>query len=293
MGYILPKPLKQGDTIGIIAPSGAVRNAEQVKLGVERLQNLGFRIKLSEHLYDKENYLAGGDSVRAEEINRFFADGEVDCIMCARGGFGALRIIDFIDYDLIKNNPKIFCGYSDISALSAMLLKKAGLITYSAPMLCGDFGKETISDFTINEFFKTICGNPCEYELTTAFSEYVCGISWGGNLTTIASLCGREFLPQKDFIFIIEDINEPVYKLDRCLAQLCALKEFREYVRGVVCGDFDGVDNSVWLEELFKEYSKKLDIPFLTGLKLGHGSEKITFPIGGECEVFKNKIFFK
>ncbi len=293
MSYIFPKPLKKGDTVGIIAPCGCLREPERIELGVNRLQESGFKVKLSKHLFDTKRYMAGDDNIRAQEVHSFFADNEVDCILCARGGFGAIRIVDKLDYDLIRQNPKIFCGYSDVTALSVIMLKHAGLVTFSSPMLSGDWGKETLSDFTIGEFFNTISGKPCEYDLTGSSDACVSGIAWGGNLTTLASLCGREFIPDEDFIFIIEDVNEPVYKIDRALTQLCGLKDFKKNIKGLVCGEFSGVENNNWLNELLNEFCTGLKIPLWQDLKLGHGEKKITFPIGGKCEVCNNKIFFK
>lgn len=293
MDYIFPKPLKKGDTIGIIAPCGVLREPERIDTGVKRLKDCGFNLKLSNHLFDTKRYMAGTDAVRAEELNRFFADKEVDCILCARGGYGALRILDLIDYQLIRDNPKIFCGYSDVSALSAMLLKHAGLVTYSSPMLSGDWGQEIISNFTVDNFFNTLARTNLEYNLIGDTQATAKGIAWGGNLTTIASLCGRDFIPQNKFIFIIEDINEPVYKIDRALAQLCGVRDFCQNISGIVCGEFTNTENSDWLEEVLNEYASLLNVNLWKGLKLGHIEDKITFPIGGKCKITGNKIFFE
>ncbi len=292
MDYQQPKQLKIGDTIGIIAPSGIIKNKAAIELGIKRLKEMGFKIKLSTKLYEQKNYLAGDDTIRAEEIHKFFADSEVDCILCARGGYGAIRLVDILDYELIKNNPKLFCGYSDISALSAMFLKHANLITYSSPMLSGDFGREKLNAFTINTFINALMGKSIEQEVIGDNTISISGISWGGNLTTISSLCGRDFIPDKKFIFIIEDINEPTYKIDRALEMLYGIKEFRKNIIGMVSGDFTGVDNQTTLEEVLSEYTKKLNIPLWQGLKLGHGEEKITFGIGSNCKIEGNKIYF-
>ncbi len=293
MDYIFPKPLKKGDTIGIIAPCGVLREPERIDTGVKRLKDCGFNLKLSNHLFDTKRYMAGTDAVRAEELNRFFADKEVDCILCARGGYGALRILDLIDYQLIRDNPKIFCGYSDVSAISAMLLKNAGLVTYSSPMLSGDWGQEIISKFTIDNFFNTLAGTNLEYNLIGDTQATAKGIAWGGNLTTIASLCGRDFIPQNKFIFIIEDINEPVYKIDRALAQLYGVRDFCQNISGIACGEFTNTENSDWLEEVLNEYASLLNVNLWKGLKLGHIEDKITFPIGSKCKITGNKIFFE
>ena len=292
MKYQQPELLKEGATIGIIAPSGAIRNKEAIELGIKRLKDMGFNIKLSAKLYEQKNYLAGEDKIRAGEIHRFFADDEVDCILCARGGYGAIRLLDLLDYELIKNNPKLFCGYSDISALSVMFLRHANLITYSSPMLSGDFGRDNLNEFTINTFMKVLGGKSITADLIGDDKITVSGIAWGGNLTTISSLCGRDFIPDKKFIFIIEDINEPTYKIDRALEMLYGIKEFRKNIIGMVSGDFTGVDNQTTLEEVLSEYTKKLNIPLWQGLKLGHEEEKITFGIGSNCKIEGNKIYF-
>ena len=292
MNYQQPKPLKKGATIGIIAPSGAIRNKEAIELGIKRLKEMGFNIKLSTKLYEQKNYLAGNDKIRANEIHRFFADNEVDCILCARGGYGAIRLLDLLDYELIKNNPKPFCGYSDITALSVMFLKHANLITYSSPMLSGDFGRENLNEFTINTFMNVLEGKSIEAELIGDKTISVSGIAWGGNLTTIASLCGREFVPDNKFLLIIEDINEPTYKIDRGLEMLYGIKAFRENIVGLVSGDFTGLDSQDVPEEVLTEYTKKLNVPLWQGLKLGHGEEKITFGVGSECKIENNKIYF-
>ena len=127
MKYVLPEKINKGATIGIVALSGAIESKKTIELGVTKLKELGFNVKLSEHLFDKKRYLAGDDDIRVKELEKNFSDREVDCILCARGGYGALRIIDKINYDIIKNNPKAFCGYSDVTALSVMMLKHSKL----------------------------------------------------------------------------------------------------------------------------------------------------------------------
>ena len=290
MEYILPKKIEQGATIGIVALSGAIESKESVLQGVTKLKELGFNIKLSEHLFDKKRYLAGEDAIRAAELEKFFSDPEIDCILCARGGYGAIRIIDKINYDVIKSNPKAFCGYSDTTAFSVMMLKHAGLITYSSPMLVGDFGVENSSKYTLYNFIKGINGDKLEFKVSGNETNSADGIIWGGNLTTLASLCGRDFLPDEKFILFIEDINEPVYKIDRALAQLSALPQFCKNINGIVTGDFSGVNNILDLQEVLEEYTNELNCPLWQGLKWGHEREKVTLPIGKICQINHNVI---
>ena len=290
MDYIEPKKVNKGDTIGIISPSGAIISEESVACGVNKLESLGFKVKLSEHLFDKKRYLAGEDDIRAGEIEKFFADDDVDCILCARGGYGAIRILDRIDYDIIRNNPKAFCGYSDITAFSAMFLKHAQLISYSSPMLCGDFGSQEVCDFTVDSFIQAISGAEMRFEISGNRDACAEGIAWGGNLTTLATLCGREFVPEEDFILFIEDVNEPVYKIDRALSQLASISQFKQSIRGIVAGDFSGTSNADELSEVLNEYSKNLDCPLWKDLKWGHEKEKVTITIGKRCLVRDNLI---
>ena len=260
MEYTKPNKIEKGMTLGIISLSGSIKDVESFERGVEKLHTLGYKTKISKHVFDTNNYLAGSDDSRLEELHNFFKDPEIDGILCSRGGYGALRIIDKIDYELIKSNPKSFCGYSDITAFSAMFLRHARLITYSSPMVCGDFGAEEVSEFTIANFIKAVEQNTLDFELLGNPSITASGIAFGGNLTTLASLCGRDFIPNSDFILIIEDINEPVYKIDRYLEQLYGLSDFRKNIKGIVLGEFSGA-NKDELEIFINEYSRKSNTP--------------------------------
>ena len=155
MNNFIPK-LKQNATIAIIAPAGCITEKENIERAKSYFEKLGCKIVYGKHLFNKNKYMAGLDEERLADLHWAFLDKSIDAIICARGGYGCLRLIDKIDYELIKSNPKFFCGYSDITILSAMFLKRAGLITYSGPMAKGDFGKEILSEYTIENFFRTI-----------------------------------------------------------------------------------------------------------------------------------------
>lgn len=284
MNLIKPKKLKKGDTITIIATSGNV-NIEKIKEGVKYFHEKGFNVKLGKHIEKTDKYMAGSDIERLEDLHNAFADEEVNAIICARGGYGAIRLIDKIDYSIIQNNPKIFCGYSDITALSAMILKKTGLITFSGPMVQSDFStKDKLDKFTENSFWRTLTQNDIQIkpqELKTYKEGEASGILWGGNLATIVSLCGQDFIPNDKFIFFTEDLNEPVYKIDKYFHQLLNIPEFRNNIQALVLGDFLDVDNQEWLEELFEEIGEELQIPTFGGFPISHSSTKATIPYGG------------
>jgi len=287
MNIIKPKKLKTGDTITFIAPSGNV-DEEKIKNSAVYFEQKGYKVKFGKNIFKKDRYLAGNDKDRLSDLHNAFLDDETQVILCARGGYGALRIINNIDFEIISNNPKIFCGYSDITALSTMILKKTGLETFSSPMPKGDFQPENINPVTENSFFETLAGSntvikanePVIYKSGAAE-----GVLFGGNLATIASLCGLDFIPDEDFIFFTEDLNEPVYKIDKYLRQLLNIKDFRRRIKAVILGDFSGVDNPEYLSSLFKEIGAELNIPVAGGYPFGHGDIKVTLPIGGKAEL--------
>lgn len=292
MNLIKPKKLNLNDKIGIIAPAGAVDSDVQALKAKEFFENLGYKIVFGKNIFNKKNYLAGTDEEKLEDLHNFFLDPEIKAIFCLRGGYGSIRLINKINYELIKNNPKIFAGYSDITALCTMFLKRAGLITYHAPMFQGDFGVDEVSKFTLNRFLEVIT----EDKKQTLKAEKIYkqgnanGITFGGNLSTIVSLCGLDFIPDEDFIFFTEDINEPTYKIDKMFRQLLNIDKFRQNLKGLILGDFTGIDNKNYLEDLFKELSLELNIPILGGFKITHEKDKMTVPIG-EIATIKDCIF--
>ena len=271
--------LNFGDTIGIIALAG---NCDKniVLQACRNLENLGFKTKLSKNIFDENRYLAGSDEDKIEELHKFFQDSEIKLILNARGGYGSIRLINKINYEIIKNNPKPFCGFSDITALLLMIYKNCGLITYHGPMLCSDYLDN--NDFTSQNFFNAINDEQLEYVGTTIYKKgNVEGIIWGGNLSTVVSLCGQDFIPNEDFIFFAEDLNEPVYKIDKMFAQLFNIEKFNKHCKGIVLGDFLNVDNEEWLKDLFYSFT----LPTVGGFKITHSEEKITIPIGRKAKL--------
>ena len=182
MKHIFPKILDKGDTIQFVAPAGGVIDKDAILRAKEYFEKNGYNVLFSEHLFNKYKYMSDTDENRLTDLHNAFLNPDVDAIICGRGGYGCLRLINNIDYDLIRNNPKIFCGYSDITILSLMFFKRAGLITYSSPMARGDFGTEVLNEFTINSFYKAVSTNEslefkAEKEYKTGSSE---GVLWGG-----------------------------------------------------------------------------------------------------------------
>lgn len=285
MNLIKPNKLQKGDTIEIIAPAGNI-DEDKILNSVKYFESLGYKINLGKNIFNKDRYLAGSDEQRLEDLHNAFSDSDVKAILCARGGYGSLRLINKIDYNLIRNNPKIFCGYSDITALSLMFLKRAGLITFSSPMPKGDFQPDELDEFTVSKFWNAINNSNFTIDaanLKTYKNGEVSGIVWGGNLATICSLCGLDFVPDEKFIFFAEDVNEPVYKIDRSFRQLLNIDKFKQNVSGIILGEFLGTEEyKDQLERLFDEISQEVNIPVYGGYKITHGETKVTLPIGAD-----------
>lgn len=282
MNLIKPEKLKKGDTIAIIAPAGNT-DKKAIENTVSYFQNCGYKVKPGENLFNAHKYLSATDKERLDDLHNAFSDEDVNAIICARGGYGSLRLLKDIDYSVIRENPKIFCGYSDITALSAMILKNTGLITFSGPMAQSDFGDDDICDYTANNLWTTLTGSNAIINadnLITYKEGEAQGILFGGNLATIASLCGLDFIPEEKFIFFAEDINEDVYKIDKYFRQLINLYKFRKNITGLVLGDFIDNDNSDYLNDLFNEIANELNIPTYSGYPISHSRRKTTIPIG-------------
>ena len=277
--------LQKDDTIGIIALSGEC-DKEKVELAKSNIENWGYKVKLSKNIYDQNRYLAGSDEDKIAELEAFFKNPEIKLILAARGGYGAIRLINKIDYNIIKNNPKPFCGFSDVTALLLMIYKKTGLITYHSPMAISDFGNDNISEFTVENFFMALSSSGLEFKGNKFYKEGNAeGILWGGNLSTIASMCGQDFIPDEKFIFFAEDLNEPVYKIDKMFQQLMNIETFKKNCTGIVLGNFSGIDSELWLQEYFKELAENIEIPIVSGFKITHNKDKITLPIGAKAKI--------
>lgn len=276
--------INKGDTIGIIALSGET-DREKVESAKANLESWGYKVKLSKNIFSKNRYLAGSDEEKLEALKEMLSDNEIRMILASRGGYGLVRLVNKIDYDLIKFNPKVICGFSDFTILLLMIYKKTGMVTYHSPMAAVDFS-EDVNEFTKNNFFDVVNGKINTYEGDKVYKNGLAdGILWGGNLSTLVSLCGLDFIPNENFIFFTEDLNEPVYKIDKMFHQLMNIEMFRKYCKGIVLGDFSDVDNQEWLENLFCEIAKEMNIPVGSGFRITHEKEKITLPIGSKTKL--------
>lgn len=291
---IKPPPLSRGDMLGIAAPAGSF-DADAFKKGVAVLESMGFRVQIPPGVYEKNGYLAGDDRSRADRLNRLFGDADVKGIVCARGGFGSIRILSLLDYDLIENNPKAFAGFSDISALLWALYSKTGLATFHSPNVTTLGGAP---EKTIDAMFSAVSSkfgrgmaleNGVEVRPGAARGPLA-----GGNLTTLCHLAGTPFSP--DFgghILFLEDIGEPRYKIDRALSQMTLAGCF-DHISGLALGSFEGCGPAQDIYKLVDEQFGGHDIPIIAGFEAGHGKENITLAFGVEAslDAGEKRLFF-
>ncbi|MBD0383224.1 S66 peptidase family protein [Paenibacillus sedimenti] len=284
---IKPRRLSPGDTVAITAPASWV-DREQVIAASTYLQKLGLHVRLGDTLSEQHGYLAGTDEERARELNAMFADPDIKAIICARGGYGTGRIADRLDYELIRANPKIFWGYSDITFLHSAIGQCAGLVTFHGPMLI-DLGKD-VHPLTVQNYETLIRPSVLCYmeeisPLQTLVEGEAVGALVGGNISLIASTLGTAYeLDTRGKILFIEDIDEEPYRLDRMLNQLKQAGKFADAAGILVCNFNNCVPNkrkiSLTLEQIFNDHIVSAGKPTLSGFKIGHCSPNIAVPIG-------------
>ena len=257
---MLGKRLCFGATIGLISPASP-ENVEAIQKGILFLKNQGFNIIEGTHLYDKWGYLAGKDKDRAFDIMEMFKNKEVDMILCIRGGYGSSRILPHLDYDVIKRNPKIFAGFSDITVFLNAFYEKCNLTTFHSPMGTSDLeDTETFKSFmfTFMEGYKPYTiKNPSEFETKCIVSGIAEGNLIGGNLGLICNSLGTPYeTDTKDKILFIEEVGEAPYRVDRIITQLLLANKLQQ-CKGIILGQFKGCDlphyeRSLTLEEVFQ-----------------------------------------
>jgi muramoyltetrapeptide carboxypeptidase len=291
---ILPPALKKGDTIGFVSPAGILFDEQLYDNMQNIMQSMGFKVRFGENAKNRYGYLAGTDEERADDLNNFFSDPEINGIVAVRGGWGSNRILDLIDFDGIRNNPKFFCGFSDITALHLSIFKKTGLITFHGPNGNSDwtlFTKNHFRDMITGQAVKPLLRNPGKEKqnIYTIQPGTAKGKLLGGNLTLITSLIGSRYLPDMSgAILFLEDIGEDVYRIDRMMSQL-QLSGILGKVNGFVFGKCmncrESRPVSLSLEYVFDHYLKPLGIPAFSGSMISHEPNNFTIPVGINAEI--------
>lgn len=306
MRIVKPKKLTKGDLIGIISPASTPEDLTRIEKGVAYFESLGYHVEVGPNVGKTRGYLAGTDEERLEDLHYMFSNKHVKAVICARGGYGSARLLDKINYNMIRQNPKIFVGYSDINALQMAFYQKAKLVTFGGPMVATDFADEMNSVveenfwsiITSTKKIGKIC-NPHEekfYVLNKGRGE---GRILGGNLSVLISMMGTDYLPQlKDSILLLEEINEAPYRIDRMFNQFRLAKYFRQ-VKGVILGRFvdcyesDTAKRTLTLNEVIADYFTNLKVPVLYNVKYGHIKDTIMIPFGVKCKVNSSRGFIE
>lgn len=288
--------LTPNSTIGIIAPASS-DDIETINKNISTFKSLGFKVKVSKHIYDKEKYLSACDKDRAADLMDMFSDKSVDAIICYRGGYGSIRMIPYIDFKIIKDNPKIFCGYSDITTLLNSISLNCNFVTFHGPMVNSDFSNlETYEEF-LNILSVSNAGY--SYDLNKLKCNYLnkhnfSGHLVGGNLTIICSLMGSKYeINTKNNIVLIEEVSESPYVVDRMLSQLIVSKKLSS-ASGIILGHFTdcnpcSLEKSYTISELIVDKLSPLNIPIVYNFPFGHSYPNLTLPIGAEVEFNSTK----
>lgn len=280
MGMIQPKALLPGGRIGIVAPAGPLE-AETVFKGEATLKKMGFEVVIAPSCFERKEYLAGmSDRRRAEDIMMMFADDEIDAIVCMRGGYGCNRTLPYFKNFKFSKYPKPFIGYSDITYLHIYFNQCHNLITYHGPML-KDFmlGNEVTLQSAQDVVMKQQSLHLTDVSFYDENKSPVEGILTGGNLTIICSTLGTPYeIETKGKILFIEEVNEPVYAIDRLLTQLQFSKKLED-AAGIIIGDFNVFDKNA-SAKLLKKMLKNLNKPVAFGIQSGHCTPLLTLPLG-------------
>ncbi len=300
---IKPRRLASGDTVGLVAPANATFVSQDLDIARESLEALGLNVKVGGHLFDRHGYLAGQDKDRAGDINRFFADTAVRAVLPIRGGWGSSRLLPYLDFDVIRRNPKIVLGFSDITALLLAIHAKTGLVTFHGPNGMGrwdafsvDYFKrllvqgEAVTYQNPRELSERNALTPIENRTTVITRGKARGRLLGGNLTVLTTIVGSTYLPAWDgAILFCEDVGEGFYRVDRMLTQLKlagVLSRLAGFVFGTCseCGPGDGNFGALTLEEIFADHIAPLGIPAWSGAMIGHGMPQWTLAEGIQVE---------
>lgn len=282
---VKPPALKEGGTIGVVAPSGRV-DADQLQRGVYWFEERGYKVVLGRHLEKAHRYFAGVDEARAEDVQNMFQNPAVDAIVCARGGVGAARVIPLLDAAQLVQFPKIFVGSSDITTLLLYFNQVLGWVTFHGPMVATVFGNNPAPRLAA-EFFQVLSGqvNDMVFEGVRALRHGAGeGILTGGCLTLMCTTIGTPYeIVTDDKILFIEDVNEAPFRIDRMLSYLKTLGKFKR-IRGLVFGQMPQCRPED-LPEIILDIFNDGDFPILFGFPSGHGDGTATLPFGLPVQV--------
>lgn len=284
-----PPLLSAGARVALVAPSGPLRDAGDLERAIQNARELGWEPVPGAHVLERDGYFAGSDAHRLADLVAAAADDSIDGIWCIRGGYGAMRLLDGIDYDVWRWKPKTLIGYSDVTALHSAIGARADLVTYHGPT-----ARATLTDLTRESFIAAVKSGVSPYVVThrdsvTLRSGCARGRLAGGNLALVASLVGTPYAVDLDgAILVLEDVNEAVYRIDRMLAQL-ALSGALARCAGIVFGQFTEIppdtdaERSLPLERILQEVADRYHLPSIANAPFGHVDDQFTLPLGASA----------
>jgi len=285
----LPPPLSGGARVALVAPAGPLRGEQELQASIAHATSLGWEPVVATHALARHGYLAGTDAERVEDFNAALRDDGVDGIWCLRGGYGAMRILDALDYDAMRRNPRPLLGYSDITAFHCAVNARCGVISYHGPTARGaltEFSRDSLVRAIIEQVDS--CGNAPHAQ--TLRGGRTSGRLVGGNLALLAALAGTRYAPDyTDGILLLEDVGEATYRIDRMLQQL-RLSGALEGLAGIAFGQFtestDPIDaDPCPLHDVLREIADAAGVPAVAGIPLGHISDQWTIPLGARAEL--------
>jgi muramoyltetrapeptide carboxypeptidase len=277
---LMPPRLLPGDTIGVAAPASPF-DRKRFERGVGHLRSAGFNVLVPKNLFLRNGYLAGSDAQRAQLLLDLFRDPHVKAILCARGGFGSMRILPLLDYDLIRARPKIVVGFSDVTGLLAALYARCRLVTFHGPVVAG----LPDSDGRSRDALLSVMAGGTPTVISAPGGQVLRPGSGSGpvlaaNLTTLCHLIGTPYMPPtRGHLLLLEDRGEAPYRVDRMLTQL-RLAGYTRKIAGLGFGSFADCGRSEELTRVFCDHFSRGRFPVLTGLDIGHGRRNLTIPIG-------------
>jgi muramoyltetrapeptide carboxypeptidase len=284
-----PPPLASGARVALVAPAGPLRGRDDLDRAIANARDLGWEPVVAAHALARTGYFAGDDDARAADFAAALRDARIDGVWCVRGGYGAMRLLDRIDWSVLRERAKPILGYSDVTALHGAIARQAGLVSYHAPT-----ARAPLSAFS-----------RASLERAVMRGEDSCGVAErarvlrpgrtvgrleGGNLAVFAALIGTPYLPSLDgAILVLEDVNEAVYRIDRMLAQL-RLSGALNGLRAIVFGECtncpeESDDGARTLDDVLLELADRLRVPCLAGVPIGHVGEQWTVPLGALAEL--------
>lgn len=299
---IRPKPLKKGDTIGLIGASSPTPS-ERIKPAIEAMEKLGLKVIAGESCYASHGYLSGKDELRARDINRMFKNPSIAGVFCIRGGYGSARLLELLDFNIIKSNPKLFVGYSDVTALHIAFNQTCELITFHGPMPSTELYKG-VDSYTMDHYLNSIFSDkplgliqaPKGVETKTLVGGSSEGILTGGNLSLVAASIGTKYeIDTKGKILFLEEVDEEPYRIDRMLIQLKQSGKLDSAV-GIILGSWTNCiaeepEKSLTLKEIFEELIAPLNKPTIYDFPCGHSLPSVTLPLGAKVRIDDNSVF--